>query len=176
MPKRSRADGEEAPASAASPAQDLLAAVTGLLEADGWPYTQAPGQPVLHIGFRGQNGTWNCYAQALDEQRQFLFYSVCPLNAPAAQLPAVLDFLNRANHSLAIGSFEMNPDTGEIRLRTSLPLGAGPVNVDWLRPILHLNVAVMDLYLPGLVAVVWGNASPAEAIARIEATAAPGQP
>lgn len=162
MPKRS-------PAGGSPPAAGLLAAVTGLLEAEGWPYTQAPGQPVLHIGFRGQNGTWNCYAQALDEQGQLIFYSVCPLNAPEPVRPAVLDFLNRANHTLAVGSFEMDPNLGEIRLRTNLALGLGPVDINWLRPVLYLNVAVMDLYLPGLMSVLWGNASPAEAIASIEA-------
>ncbi|MBE9105348.1 YbjN domain-containing protein, partial [Nostoc cf. edaphicum LEGE 07299] len=60
----------------------LFEAIINFFQADNWPFVQLPGQPALQIPFQGENGTWNCYARARNEQNQFVFYSICPVNAP----------------------------------------------------------------------------------------------
>jgi hypothetical protein len=47
--------------------------------------------------FQGQNGQWTCFAQVREEQSQFVFYSVCPVNASEDKRLAVAEFLTRAN-------------------------------------------------------------------------------
>jgi hypothetical protein len=63
---------------------------------DDWPYTKIKGEPVLLTAFQGENGKWNCSAKVREEQEQFVFYSICPANAPENKRVAVAEFLTRA--------------------------------------------------------------------------------
>jgi hypothetical protein len=146
----------------------ILDTVISFLEQDGWPFTQFEGQPVLQLGFRGDNGQWNCYAQAREEQTQFLFYSVCPVNAPEERRLDVAEFLTRANYGLFIGNFELDLDDGEIRYKTSIDVEGDRLSVALVQQLVYANAFTMDRYLPGIMGVIYGDASPAEAIAGIE--------
>ena len=55
---------------------EILDAVIGFFNEDGWSFNQIEDQPILRMGFQGENGQWNCYAQAREEQSQLLFYSL----------------------------------------------------------------------------------------------------
>ena len=146
----------------------ILDTATSFFEEDGWPFTQFEGQPVLQMGFRGENGQWTCLAQAREEQSQFLFYSLCPVNAPEDSRPAVAEFLTRANYGLFIGNFELDLDDGEIRYKTSIDVEGDHLSPALVQQLVYANVFTMDRYLPGMMGVIYGHISPEDAIAQVE--------
>jgi hypothetical protein len=133
-----------------------------------WPYMPLESEPILRVPFQGSNGQWLCYAQAREEQQQFVFYSVCPAMVPAELRPAMAEFVTRANYGLIIGNFELDYRDGELRYKTSLDVEGADLNSELLRSLVYANVAMMDHYLPGIMAVLYGNVSPEEAITQVE--------
>ena len=135
---------------------------------ENWAYMASESEPVLRVPFQGTNGQWMCYAQAREEQEQFVFYSVCPAVAPEERQAAVAEFLTRANYGVIIGNFEMDYRDGELRYKTSLDVEGDALSPALMRSLVYANVAMMDHYLPGIMSVIYGNVSPEEAIEQIE--------
>ena len=147
---------------------EILDTAVGFFEEDGWPFTQLEGQPVLQTGFLGKNGHWTCFAKGWDEQAALAFYSVCPVNAPEDRRPAVAEFLTRANYGMLIGNFELDWMDGEIRFKTTISVEGDRPSSTLMKELVYTNVLMMDMYLPGILRVLYGDVSPAEAIAEIE--------
>jgi len=147
---------------------DILDTTMQFFQEDGWSFTQLEGQPVLRTGFQGESGHWTCFAQAREEQAQFLFYSICPVNAPEDRRMAAAEFLTRANYGLLIGNFEMDMSDGEIRYKTSIDVQGDRLSPALIKPLVYANVLMMDNYLPSLMSVIYGNVPPAEAVAKVE--------
>ena len=74
----------------------IFRVIVNFFTQDDWTFTRIQGELGLRLGFAGDNGTWNCYAQAREEQEQFAFYSICPLLAPESKRAAVAEFITRA--------------------------------------------------------------------------------
>ena len=113
---------EELEAGFKSPTTDgqFFEEIVNFFEEDGWPFVQIEGEPLLQMVFQGENGKWTCYAKARDDQKQFVFYSVCPLNAPDSKRLAVAEFLTRANYGIIIGNFELDFVSGKFATKPVL--------------------------------------------------------
>lgn len=146
----------------------ILDAVMSFFREDEWYFEQVAGKPILRMGFRGKNGTWHCYAQAREEQQQFVFYSVLDTNVPEDRRLAMADFLTRANYGLIIGNFEMDFRDGEVRYKTSIDVEGDQLSSPLIKQMVYINVLMMDRYLPGIMSVAYGGGDPARAIAAIE--------
>jgi hypothetical protein len=149
---------------------EILDTAISFFKEDGWSFTQLEEQPILRLGFQGENGQWSCYAQAREEQAQLLFYSVCPMNAPGDRRPAVAELLTRVNYGLFIGDFELDMDDGEVRYKTSIDVHGDRLSPALVRPLVYANVLMMDRYLPAIMSVIYGDVPPAEAVAKAEGT------
>jgi len=137
-------------------------------EEDDWPFDPIENQPAIRTGFSGDNGQWMCYAHAREETDQFVFYSVLPASAPANKRDAAAEFITRANYGMVIGNFEMNYEDGEIRYKTSLDIEGDELSFALIKQAVYANVATVDRYLPGLMAVIFADVTPADAIAKVE--------
>ena len=146
----------------------LFDAMVDFFKTDDWPYIQLADRPVLSMNFDGKNAKWTCFAQAREEQRQFIFYSVCPVNAPAEKRPALAEFITRANYGLIIGNFELDFEDGEIRYKTSLDAEDLALNATVFKNLVYANVSMMDQYLPGIMSILYSEISPREMIDQIE--------
>ena len=146
----------------------LLRTAITFFQTDGWSLSHIEEQTAIQTAFQGDNGQWNCYAQAREEQEQFVFYSVFPAAAPEDRRLAVAEFLTRANYGLVIGNFEMDFTDGEIRYKTGVDIEGDRLSPALVRQLVYANVLTMDRYLPGIMSVLYGDVSPAEAIAQIE--------
>ena len=135
---------------------------------DEWPYTQIEDHPMLRMNFKGDNGRWFCIAQAREEQQEFVFYSVCEVNAPENKRPVVAEFLTRANYGLYIGNFEMDYRDGEICFKTSIDVEGDRLTAALIKSLVYANVTLMDRYLPGIMSVIYADMPAEEAIHRIE--------
>jgi hypothetical protein len=142
--------------------------IVNFFQEDGWPFVQVEGEPLLQMVFQGENGKWTCYAKARDDPEQFVFYSVCPINAPDSKRLAVAEFLTRANSGMIIGNFEMDFEEGEIRYKTSIDVEDDSLSSALIKRLVYANVMMMDGYLPGIMSVIYGDVTPRDAIAQIE--------
>lgn len=140
---------------------------------EDWEYQRLERREVLRLGFTGDHGHWSCFAQAREDQRQVVFYSICPLRVPEAKRTAMAEFLTRANYGLIVGNFELDFDDGEVRYKTSLDVEDAELLPALLAHIVYANVTNMDRYLPGIVAVLASSQTPAEAVAQIDASRTP---
>jgi len=139
---------------------------------DEWPFDQLGERTILRTGFEGDSGEWTCYAQAQEEQGWFFFYSVCPVKVPEERRAAMAEFLTRANYGLIIGNFEMDFSDGGIRYKSSVGVKDDRVSIPLVRNLVYANVLTMDRYLPGIMSLVYGDVSPAQAIAQVEGDSA----
>ncbi len=143
----------------------LYDAMTTFFTADQWPYLALEGSLALTLNFAGQNARWTCYAQAREEQQQFVFYSLCPVIIPEDRRAEVLEFLTRANYGLIIGNFEMDLDEGEVRYKTSFDCEDVPVTPALFKNAIYPNLAMMDQFLPGILALVYAEDARVDALA-----------
>jgi hypothetical protein len=148
--------------------QGILDTVVQFFKEDNWKYRQLEGKSALRLGFQGDNGSWNCYAQAREEHQQFVFYSVLDTNVPQNKRAAVAEFLTRANYGLFIGNFEMDYSDGEVRYKTSITVKGDRLTTALVKNLIYINVIMMDKYFPGIMSVVYAGISPADAIAEVE--------
>jgi hypothetical protein len=148
--------------------ESILETVIDFFTEDDWTFTKLQGQPVLQMAYRGDNGSWNCFAQARESQTQFVFYSIYPTQAPADQRIAMAELITRANYGLTIGNFEMDFNDGEIRYKTSIDVEGDILTTELIKQLVYANVTMMDQYFPGILAVIEEKTSPMEAIAQIE--------
>lgn len=146
----------------------IFNAIVEFFEDDEWDFNWMEGMPVLRMGFSGKNGKWTCYAQAREEQQQFVFYSVCPINAPEDLRAKVAEFITRANYGMIIGNFEMDYDDGEVRYKTSIDVEGAELIGALTRQIVYANVIIMDRYLPGIMRCIYSDATPQDCVEEIE--------
>ena len=147
---------------------EILEALEKFFTEDDWNYTQLEGKTILRMGFRGKSGNWTCYAQARQEQKIFIFYSVSSINVPEEKRPAIAEFITRANYGLLNGNFEMDYSDGEVRYKTSIDVENDELTSPLVHNLVYANVWTMDRYFPGVMAVIYGNVNPADAIQQIE--------
>jgi hypothetical protein len=151
---------------------EAFATLGRFLEEDGWHPQQLEGQEYMYrVGFSGQNGQTNCYAQIRPNLDQFLFYVMAPTRAPEETRHAVAEYITRANYGLRIGNFEMDFSDGEVRYKSSLDFEAATLTPELIKNTIYPAVQTMDRYLPGLMAVVYGGKPAADAIEEVESDA-----
>ena len=158
----------DAIAQATTPNGQIFEEIINFFKLDEWPFYQIEGKQILQMVFQGENGKWTCYARARVEEEQFLFYSICPVNAPDSKRMAIAEFLARANSGMIIGNFELNFTNGEIRYKTSIDVKGDSLSFALIKQMVYANVNMMDEYLPGIMSVIYGEVEPKDAIAQIE--------
>lgn len=146
----------------------IFNAMVAFFEEDDWVFNWIEGKPILSVPFTGKSARWMCYAQAREQQQQFVFYSVCPINAPSARRAEAVEFITRANYGMIIGNFELDYNDGEIRYKTSIDVENAALTSPLVKQLVYSNVAMMDRYLPGIMSVIYGGTDPAEAVRIIE--------
>ncbi|MGQ4649280.1 YbjN domain-containing protein [Lyngbya aestuarii] len=143
-------------------------AMVNFFKEDDWPFSQIDGQPVLSMGFEGENGQWICYAKTREQEEQFVFYSVTPFQVAENKRQNVAEFLTRVNYGLIIGNFELNFDNGEVRYKTSINIEENGLNSQLIDQLVYANIVTMDKYLPRLMSVIYADVTPSEAISQVE--------
>ncbi len=149
-------------------AGQLMDVVLRFFEEEQWNFKRIKNEPVIRAGYRGERGTWVCYARVDEENRRFLFHALMGLNIPVQYRAAVAEYLIRVNYLLPLGNFEMDMDSGEVRFRAGCETPGGELSVAMVRSMVYAGIRSMDHYFPGVLAVVHGGLSPEAALARAE--------
>jgi hypothetical protein len=131
----------------------LLSQLKRVFAENGWPYSEVVGAPVLLSELTGPEGSWDFYAQAVEEKDLVLLYSIAPHRVPAERRLEVSEFLTRANHGLADGNFELDFDDGEVRFKSVLHV---PVDLDGIlvKRVVRQNGTALETYLPSITALI----------------------
>jgi len=147
--------------------QHLMTVALDFLRANGWPSPRRIDVEAVELDFEHEHVPWTCYLEARERERQVIFYSTLKDPVPRDRMPQLLEFVARANDGLAIGNFEIDVDHGELRFKTSVDLNNAELSEGLLGGLTSVNVATINVYLPGIRAVADGM-PPAEAIAMVE--------
>lgn len=143
-------------------------ALVRFLANDDWGFQQLEGKTILFMGFKGENGSWRCCAQAKEEQERFIFCSVTESNVPPGKRQTMAEFITRANYGMIIGNFEMDFSDGEIRYKTNIDVEGGELAFLMVKSLIYANVLMMNKYLPGIMSAIYAGTDPAEVIAKVE--------
>lgn len=146
-----------------------FATLSEFLRDDGWYPQQLEDKTIFRVYFAGDHGDVRCYAQIRVDLEQFLFYVIAPVKAPEEVRDAVAEYITRANFGLRIGNFEMDYSDGEVRYKSSIDFEDEELTPGLIKHAIYPAVHTLDFYLPGLLAVMYGNKTPEEAIKDIEA-------
>jgi len=128
-----------------------------------WAWARRPGDEAYELSFAGNTHEWACVAVTREAERQLLFYSLCPTPVVDAAEVEVLRFLNGVNVELTVGNFELEPGSGQVRLRTSVDVGDEELSEPLVRRVVSANVLLMNAYAAALESVANGSASADEA-------------
>jgi hypothetical protein len=148
--------------------RSIFEVVLEFFRTDGWPVTEVPGQTVATTSFRSDARSYAALAAVDEVSGTISFATLFPTPVPPPLRPVVTEFVARANFGLPLGCFTMDPDTGEVRFRTSADVDGGPVPVELVRNLVYTNCLAMDAYAPGLIRVLSGEATPEAAVADVE--------
>ncbi len=85
--------------------------------------------------------------------------------APGGRRSAVAEALVRANYSLHVGGFDLDFSDGEVRFRVGIDIEGGTLTTLMVRNMIGVAVASCNRYHDAIMAVMFGGADPAEAIA-----------
>lgn len=151
----------------------LIEPVAEFFQSMGWEANKLEKVPVITSGLQLPNGEVDIYIHAHDDRKRLLVY-VRPkgLEVPREQMRPIAEYLTRANYGLPLGNFELDMMDGEINFKTSVELAGCELSPAMVRPLVLTGVETLNYYLPGLQQVLAGEATPAQAIAAIEADAA----
>jgi hypothetical protein len=143
--------------------KSAIESFTEFLDKQGWSFSQASDRPVIHTGFTGDNGRWNCVAIAGPQDEHLLFLSLLPCKATPARRAACAELLTRINFGLTHGCFEMDFEDGEIRFRTSVAL-TGDVPSELVENLVFSNLCTVDRFFGAIMKVLYAEVSPKSAL------------
>jgi len=139
--------------------------IKDFLKSQQWQYTKVDGKNVLLFGIGGKNGNFQCIADLIEDEKRFIFFTVCGANTPTDKRQIMLELLNFLNYRLFFGNFEMDLEDGEIRFRTSISFNNIEVNQNFIEELIMTGITIMDKSLPSLVGVMFGDMSIKKALA-----------
>ncbi len=149
---------------------EILGAVTAFLDELQVDHEPVEGRgDVVTFAFEGDNERWRCFVEAREAERHLLVYSVSPFNIPVERRVAAAELVARANYGLVVGSFDLDLDDGEVRMRTFLDLDGAPADPGLVQQLITNNLRTMNRYSAAIAAVVTGEATPMELAAKAEA-------
>ncbi|MBQ3376793.1 MAG: hypothetical protein IJG62_00825 [Synergistaceae bacterium] len=125
---------------------------------------------AFNLGIEGPINNLNFFIEIGDDR--FLVYAVPPIAADvnnSSVTAAIAEFICRANYGMPYGNFELNVDDGEIRYKVFVQCDDITPNKDLVIKSVYHPVLVFERYSPGITAVLFGSANPAEQIQKCEA-------
>ncbi len=141
-------------------------AMCAFFEEDEWAVMEGQIENTLMPQYQGQNGRWSCIAFAAEEQKQFAFYSIVPVNAKEEMRSYVAELVLGINYGLLIGNFEFDFNDGEIRFKTSIDVEGSELTFELARNTVYANVLQFDQYLPAIYGMLHGGLNMEDALAK----------
>ena len=120
-------------------------------------------------GYPGAAATYRIVAEVDESARLFQVFGDAPTFIPEGSRPALAETITRANDRLRNGKFELDLDNGRLRFSVCQVLSGAGLDHDVIERLLRLPLTMLDLYLPAVLSVIYGNELPKDAIRCVEA-------
>ncbi len=161
--ERSASSSQFQPNQTTNTSPNIWQAIANFFTVEDWPFVQIQGEQILQMAVSVQNEKWTCYAQAIEEQSLFIFYSICPIKAPESKRQVLAEFLTKVNYDLIIGNFQLDLTSGQIRYKTSIDVSDSTLSMTQIKNLVYTNVTMMDSHLPEILSII-NSESPSDAI------------
>jgi hypothetical protein len=131
-------------------------------------YLTSGDSRTVWADFRGAVGSYRLVAMvdATDGLLQVFGYS--PVYVPEGCRPAIAETLARVNCGLKVGKFEMDYDQGEVRFQAAHILANNSLEDETIRRLMGTTMSMLNVYLPVILSVIYGNELPKDAIRCVE--------
>ena len=129
---------------------------------------QEIGPTHYEVIVSGRVAGWVWLAHWEEDDSFFVGYSTIPMIVPPKQRKAAAEYLTRANNNLRHGNFEMDYSTGRVWFKTSMIMEGVEPTPKLIEQLAFTNFTNLELYLPGLMSVIYGGKRPRDVIRRIE--------
>ena len=143
------------------PKKSLFDRVAGYLDANDWRYSSDSEKGYYSMGCRIKEANVRVVIDVFESEawRRMMTFSIYPIFVPESRRATVLEALNRINHSLVYGNFEMDMADGEIRFRTTVE-SESDIQEAMMERVLNGNLSLSDKHFGALMAVVFGSVEP----------------
>jgi hypothetical protein len=139
------------------------------LDARDVTYLTGGDDRSIYADFRGEVGTYRIVAAVEPDRELFQVFGYAPVRVPAGARPMIAETITRANFGLQVGKFEMDFEQGELRFQASQILIDGCLEDDVIGRLMATTMAMLDIYLPAVLSVIYANELPKDAVQRVEA-------
>jgi len=119
--------------------------------------------------FRGEVGTYRIVAAIDPDDSLFQVFGNSPVYVPEGCRRAIGEAVVRANYGLKVGKFEMDFGTGDLRFQASQLLPYDTLEDQTIERLIGTAMAMLNMYLPAILSVIYGNELPKDAVACVEA-------
>jgi len=119
--------------------------------------------------FRGEVGTYRIVAMVDADDGLFQVFGNSPVYVPEGCRPAIAETVVRANYGLKVGKFEMDFGTGDLRFQASQLLPYDTLEDQTIERLIGTTMAMLNLYVPAILSVIYGNELPKDAVGCVEA-------
>ena len=132
------------------------------------PAIRVPNMPVINLSIDSAVGKLNLYLHS-HEQTHRLFVYTRPQDLPVSKehIAALSEFLSRANFGLPLGNFEIDMNDGEFNFKNSVDIADGQLTPKMVQTLIVFSLECFNRYMPGIRAVLGGQA-PKAAIEAID--------
>ena len=135
--------------------------IGGYLDKLGWHYQMSEKQGMILSGATGKNGT---YMLIIGLQQNDTLLLMLPLakalegpNLTKSQLAQLNEMLMDTNFGLAVGGFERNRESGEVRYRVGVPTEDGGLTEAQFRHLLMASCGSVDQNYPKIMQLIHGG-------------------
>lgn len=137
--------------------------IINFFKKQNWEYTTIKGKTIVFLGINGENGRFQCVGDVIEDEKKFIFFSICGTNVPEEKRLNMSELLVRLNFGKFLGNFEMDYEDGEIRYKTSMILGSELIEPEILEYTIMANILTMDTSLSGLMMLINDDITPLQA-------------
>lgn len=131
-------------------------------------YSNDDDDQSVFADFRGDVAIYRLVVHVDDGTALLHVFGQTPIRIPQGCRPAIAETVARANFGLRIGKFELDVDQGEVRFQASQILTDDGADDGVIERLISTAIAMLDMYLPAILSVIYGNELPKDAIRRVE--------
>ena len=131
-------------------------------------YSNNDDNQSVWADLRGEVAMYRVVAHVDEEAELFQVFGYAPIRIPEGSRPAIAETVARANYGLRVGKFEFDVDQGEVRFQASQVLTDDGVGDGVIDRLITATMAMLDMYLPAVLSVIYGNELPKDAIRCVE--------
>lgn len=121
------------------------------------------------VDFGGDIAVFRIIAQVDEIAELFQVFGYVPNRIPEGSKAAITETLTRANFGLRVGKFEFDIEQGQVRFQISQIITADGLDEGVMDRLISTTLSMLEMYLPAILSVIYGNELPKDAIRCVEA-------